>query len=119
MKPYSYTAGRWRMRPYIHPDYSITYENKVSLKSDAINIGSLIRNIPSMKNTLQVHYRRYLFSFDPELAEQLTDIRGCNHRIEVTTSKDKPHMGRIYESSQEEEKFLIQHLFIMIKERKI
>jgi len=64
-------------------------------------------------------YHKYLLLFDPEHAEKLPDIRGCDHKIEFITSEDKPRMGPIYQLSQAEEKILVEYLEKMIMEKEI
>jgi hypothetical protein len=59
---------------------------------------------------------KFILLCDPEHAEKLPDTRGCDHRVELSTSQDKLPMGRIYQLSQEEEKILVQYLEKKIKE---
>jgi hypothetical protein len=102
----------------IHPEYSITYDKKVALNKDGIHIGSLVQSTPSMLDRLPKQYHKFLLLFDPEHAEKLPDHRGCDHRIELTTSEEKLQMGPIYQLSQEEEKILVQYFEKMIREKK-
>jgi len=103
----------------IHPEYSITYDKRVALNKNAIHIGALVQNSPSMLERLPKQYHKFLLLFDPEHTEWLPDNRGCNHRIELITSEDKLQMGPIYQLSQEEEKILLEYLEKMIREKKI
>jgi len=103
----------------LHPEYSITYDKRVALNRDAVHIGALVQKSPSMLEKLPKCYPKYLLLFDPKHAEKLPDNRGCDHRIELTTSEDKLRMGPIYQLSQEEEKILVEYLEKMIKEKKI
>ena len=103
----------------LYPEYSITYDRRVALNRDAVHIGALVQKSSSMLGKLQKCYHKYLLLFDPEHAEKLPDNRGCDHRMELTTSEDKLRMGPIYQLSQEEEKILVEYLEKMIKEKKI
>ena len=89
------------------------------MNKDAIHIGSLVQSTPSMLNCLPKHYHKFLLLFDSEHAEKVQDHRGCDHRIELITSKDKLQMGPIYRLSQEQEKIHVEYLKKMIRERKI
>jgi len=103
----------------IHPEYSVTYDRRVALNNDAIHIGALVQNTPSMLQQLPKQYHKFLLLVDPEHAEKLPDHQGCDHRIKLITSEDKLRMGPIYQLSQEEEKILVEYLEKMIRERKI
>jgi len=103
----------------LHPEYSITYDRKVALNKDAIHSGSIVQSTPSLLDRLPKQYHKFLLLFDPEHAEKLPDHRGCDHRIELTTTEDRLRMGPIYQLSQEEEKILVQYLEKMIWEKKI
>jgi len=57
----------------MHPEYSITYDERVALDKDAIHIGALVQNSPSMLEKLPKSYLKYLLLFDSEQAEKLPD----------------------------------------------
>jgi len=57
--------------------------------------------------------------FDPKESEKLPDNEGWDNRIELLGPDNKLRMGPIYQLSQEEEKFLVKYLHMMIKEGKI
>jgi len=101
----------------IHPEYSVTYDRRVALNKDAIHICSLVQSMPSMLDRLPKQYHKFLLLFDLEHAEKLPDHRGCDHRIELTTSDDQLRMAPIYQLSQEKEKILVEYLEKMIREK--
>jgi hypothetical protein len=103
----------------LRPDYEITYDKRVSLRADAINIGRIINRNPEIAKKLPEHYNKWLLLFDPEEAEKLPDDKGCDHRIELKTADDQLRMGPIYQLSKEEEKILIKYIDNMVKEGKI
>jgi hypothetical protein len=57
--------------------------------------------------------------FGYEHAETLPDNRGCDHWIQLLTSNDQFHMGRIYRFSTEKETILVESLAKMIREGKM
>jgi hypothetical protein len=83
----------------IHPEYSVTYDKRVALNKDAIHIGSLVQSTPFKLERLPKQYHKWLLLFDPEHTEKLPDHRGCDHRIELTTSEGILRMGPIYQLS--------------------
>jgi len=107
--------GHQKMRP----DYEISYDKRIVLRHDAINIGTTISRNPEIAKKLPEHYHKWLLLFDPDEAEKLPDNKGCDHRIELKTAEDQLRMGPIYQLSIEEEKILIKYLEKMIKEGKV
>jgi hypothetical protein len=103
----------------IHPEYSITYGKRVALNRDAIHIGFLVQNTPSILERLPKQYHEFLLLFDLEHAEKLPDHQGCDHWIELVTSEDQLRMGTIYQLSQKEHTKLVEYLEIIIREKKI
>jgi len=103
----------------LRPDYEISYDKRVALRPDAINIGSIISRNPEIAKKLPEHYHKWLLLFDPKEAEKLPDNKGCDHRIELKVPEDQLRMGPIYQLSLEEGKILIQYLEKMIKEGKV
>ena len=103
----------------IRPDYEISYDRRVALRLDAINIGAIISKNPEIAKKLPKHYHKWLLLFDPEESEKLPDNKGCDHRIELKVPAERLRMGPIYQLSVEEEKILIKYLDKMIKEGKI
>jgi hypothetical protein len=73
----------------IHPEYSITYNKRVSLNDKAIHIGAIVMSNPSIASKLPSHYHKFLLLFDPKEAEKLPDNKGCDHRIELLGPDDK------------------------------
>jgi hypothetical protein len=80
----------------IHPEYSITYDNRVSLNHKAIHIGAIGMSNPSVAQQLPSHYHTFLLLFNPKESEKLPDNTGCDHQIEFIESEDKLRMGPIY-----------------------
>jgi len=103
----------------IRPDYEISYDRRVALRPDAINIGSIISRNPEIAKKLPTHYHKWLLLFDPEESEKLPDNKGCDHRIELKLPEEQLRMGPIYQLSLEEEKILMKYLEKMISEGKI
>jgi len=103
----------------IHPEYSITYDKRIALNEKAIHIGAIVINNPSIAAKLPECYHNFLLLFDPKESEKLSDIKGCDHRIELLDSDNILRMGPIYQLSMEEEKLLVKYLDTMIKEGKI
>lgn len=103
----------------IHPAYSITYDKKILLSDQAIHIGAIVLNNPSVAQKLPSHYHKFLLLFNPMESEKLPDNKGCDCQFELIVSEDKLRMGPIYQLSQEEEKLLVQYLDKMINEGKI
>jgi hypothetical protein len=103
----------------IRPDYEISYDRRVALRADAINIGTIVNRNPEIAKKLPEHYHKWLLLFDPKESEKLPDNKGCDHRIELKLPEDQLRMGPIYQLSLEEEKILIKYLEKMIAEGKI
>jgi len=104
---------------HIRPNYEITYDKRVALRPDAINIGAVVCNSPSLIEKLPKHYKKWLLLFDPKEAEKLSTNKESDHRIESISSEDKLRMGPIYQLSLEEVKLFVEYLDKMIKEGKI
>jgi len=104
---------------HIRPGYEITYDTRVTLRPDAINIGAVVCNSPSLLQKLPKHNHKWLLLFDPKEAEKLSNHKESDHRIELISSEDQLGMGPIYQLSLEEEKLLVEYLYKMIKEGKI
>jgi len=103
----------------LHPEYEITYDEKEALKPDAINIGAVVFNSPSLLEQLPKHYHKWLLLFDSKEAERVQSNEGCDHQIELKVPEEHLRLGPIYQLSQEEEKLLIQYIDKMIKEGKV
>jgi hypothetical protein len=89
----------------LNPEYSITYHNRVALNTDAVHTGVLVQSSPSMLNHLPKQDHTLLLWFDPEHAEDFTDHRGWDDRIELITSDDDLQMGRIYQLSPKKKRY--------------
>jgi len=72
----------------LHPKYEITYDRKVAIKPDAINIGAVIFDSPSLSEKLPKHYHKSLLVFDPKEAEKLPSNTGCDHQIELKVPEE-------------------------------
>jgi len=103
----------------LHPEYDITYDMRVALKPDAINIGAIVSDSPTLLEKLPKHYHKWLLLFDPKEAEKLRSNKGWDHRIELKVPEEDLRMGPIYQLLQEDEKLLIQYIEKMSKEGKI
>lgn len=104
---------------HMRPEYTMTYDKTIALWPDAINIGAVVCNSPSLLEKLPKHYHKWLLLFDRKEAEKLPMHKESYHQIELLSSEDKLRMGPIYKVSMEEEKLLVEYLNKMIKEGKI
>jgi hypothetical protein len=93
----------------VHPQYSYTYDNRVSLSDKAIPVGVVVMSNPTLMQKLPAHYNKFMLLFVPEQSDILLDITGCDHRIKLLRSEDKLQMGPINQLSQDEEKLLLQY----------
>lgn len=98
-----------------HLEYSVTDDKRVTLNNNARHIGTLVERTPKILQWLTECYHMLLLRFNPHHAETLPDSRGCDHRIQLTTSEEKLRMGPIYQLSQPEEKVLVLYLDKIIK----
>jgi hypothetical protein len=90
-----------------HPDCKITYNDKVELRSDAINTGSIAFEATHQPaETLTPYYHKWLLLFNPHKAEQLPNHRPHNHEIIFKVPDDQNKVGPIYQLSREEERLL-------------
>lgn len=80
----------------LHPENYITYNTKVALKPNAINIGAIVFDNPSILEMLPKHYDQWLLVFDPKEAEKLPSNKGCDHQIESIVPEENLRMGPIY-----------------------
>jgi hypothetical protein len=103
----------------LRPDYEITYDKRVAIRKDPINIGTIISKNLDIAKTLLAHYHKWILIFDPEEAEKLPNNKGCDHQIELLTPESLLKLGPIYELSLEEEIILMKYLEKIIKEGKI
>jgi hypothetical protein len=103
----------------LRPDYEISYDKRIALRPDAVNIGTIIHRNPEIARKLPEHYHKWILLFDPEEAEKLPDNKGCDHWIELKVPEERLQMRPIYQLSVEEEMILIKYLEKMIQEGKI
>ena len=81
----------------IHPEYSITYDKRVSLNDKAIHIRAVVLSNPTLLRKLPPQYHKLILLFDTNQAEKLPDNQGCDRRIELLGPEDKVRMGPIYQ----------------------
>jgi len=80
---------------HMRPDYTITYNKRIALWPEAINIRAVVCNSPTVIEKLPKHYHKWLMLFDPGEAEKLPINRESDHRIELISSHDKLMMSPI------------------------
>jgi len=103
----------------LHPEYEITYDGKVALKPNAIDMGAIIVDNSSIIHKLPKDYHTWLLLFDPEESDKLPRNKGCDHQIELQLVEGNLRMGPIDQLFQEEVKSNIQYMNRMIKEEEI
>jgi hypothetical protein len=54
----------------IRPDYEISYDRRVALRPDAIQIGTIVNRNPEIAKKLPEHYHKWLLLFDPKESEK-------------------------------------------------
>jgi hypothetical protein len=103
-----------------HPEWDITYNEKVIWRSDAINIGAIAFNATKqLAEKLPPQYHKWLLLFDHQESEKLPRHGPYDHEINLKTPDDQVKVGPIYRLSQEEERLLREYILKMLKERKI
>jgi len=103
----------------LHPEYTISFDRKVALKPNTINIGAIIFDNPSVLDKLPKDYHEWQLLFDPKKANKVPSNQGCDHRMVFKVPEENPRMEPIYQLSQEKVKLLIQYIDKMIIEGKI
>jgi len=103
---------------HIGPDHEITYDRRVALRPDAINIGDIVCNSPTLIEKLPKLYHNWLLIFNPKEAEKLPKHKESDHRKELISSEDELRMGPSYQLSLQEEKLLVEYLEKIRKKRR-
>jgi len=103
----------------VRPDYEISYDRRVALRPDAVNIGEIVTRNPEIAKKLPEYYHKWLLLLDQIESEKLPDNKGCDPRIKLNSPEDQLQMAPISQLSLEEEKILMKYLKTMIKEGKI
>jgi len=67
----------------IHPEYSITYNERIVLSDKAIHIGSVVANNPTIALQLPSCYHEFLLLLDPKEEQKWPDNKRCDHQIEL------------------------------------
>jgi len=88
----------------IHPEYSMTYDKRVSLNKKAIHIGAIIMSNSTEAQKLPTHYHSFALQSIPKESEKLPDNQWYDHWIGLIGAKNKLRMGPVHQLSQEEEK---------------
>jgi hypothetical protein len=79
----------------INPGYSITYDNSVALRPDAIHIEAVIFSNPESLKKISLQYHKWLLLFDPKESEKLPDNKECDYRIGLKTAEANLRTGPI------------------------
>jgi len=100
---FPHLSAKWYSRGRIHPEYSITHDNRVSVNKEAIHIGAVVQSNPMIAQKLWNHDHTFQLLFDSKESETVLDYKGCDHQIKLIGAEDQLRMGPIYHISQKEE----------------
>jgi hypothetical protein len=98
----------------------MTYDNKVVLQSNAINIGSIaFEATHQQEEKLPPYYHKWPLLFDPQQVEKLPKHSPHDHEIILNIPDDQIKDGPIYQLSREEERLLREYSNKMIRKGKL
>ena len=81
----------------LHPEYEITYDEKVASKPNTNNVGAIILHNSSVLQKLPKHNHNWSLLFDLKGSEKSPTNSECDHRIEHKVPEANLRMGAIYQ----------------------